>query len=103
MLCPERRPENLRLKCFWLISYMCCLHLEKIDLMKISLVFKGRINAQEIVSDTEASVGPRGGAACIACLIQPVENEKFLCSLELLFLLVQAKRKERLIFVSFSH
>jgi len=61
--------------------------------MKISLVFKGRINALGIVSDTEASVGPGNGAACVACLIQPVENKKFLCSLELLFLLVQAKRR----------
>jgi hypothetical protein len=56
--------------------------------MKISLVFEGRINAMDNVSDTEASVGPGSGAACVACLIQSVENKKYLCSLELLFLLV---------------
>jgi len=45
--------------------------------MKISIVFKGRIKALAIVSDTEASEGLCGGAACIACLIRPVENKKF--------------------------
>jgi hypothetical protein len=45
--------------------------------MKILIVFKGRIKALAAESDTEASDGLCGGAACVAWLIQTVENKKF--------------------------
>jgi hypothetical protein len=45
--------------------------------MKISIVFKGRIKELVFASDTEACAGLCGGAACVAWLIQPVENKKF--------------------------
>jgi hypothetical protein len=50
----------------------------RIDIMKNLPVFKGRINAMAVASNTEASEGNCVGAACIAWLIQPVENQNFL-------------------------
>jgi len=58
--------------------------------------FQRRIPARGIVSNTEARAGLCGGAACIAWGIRPVENKKFLCSLDLLVLLNQAKSTEYL-------
>jgi len=58
--------------------------------------FQRRIPAEGIVSNTEARAGWCGGAACIAWGIRPVENKKFLCSLDLLVLLDQAKSTEYL-------
>jgi hypothetical protein len=52
------------------------IHSEE-DLMKISVVFKGRLVAKAFGSDTEAKVGLCVGAACIAWLSQTVENRKF--------------------------
>jgi hypothetical protein len=61
-----------------LIDMNFALHKEfRTDIMKILIVFKGRINALAAVSDTEASAGFCDGAACVACLIPSVENKKF--------------------------
>jgi hypothetical protein len=48
------------------------------DLIKISVVFEGRLIGGAFESDTEASVGRCDGAACIAWISRPVENRKFL-------------------------
>jgi len=53
--------------------------------------FQRRIPAGAFLSNTEAREGQCRGAACIAWGIRPVENKKFLCSLDLLVLLDQAK------------
>jgi hypothetical protein len=45
--------------------------------MKISIVFKEKIKALAIVSDTEASADFCDGTACIVCLIYYVGNKKF--------------------------
>jgi hypothetical protein len=47
------------------------------DLMKISVVFKGRLIAWAFESDTVAKVDLCDGAACIAWMRQTVENRKF--------------------------
>ena len=46
-------------------------------LMKISVVFEGRLNALDFESDTVAKAGMCDGAACIAWMSQTVENRKF--------------------------
>jgi hypothetical protein len=45
--------------------------------MKISVVFKGRLIALALESDTVAKAGLCAGAACIAWMSQTVENRKF--------------------------
>ena len=47
------------------------------DLMKISVVFEGRLIAWDLESDTVAKAGLCDGAACIAWMSQTVENRKF--------------------------
>jgi hypothetical protein len=47
------------------------------DLMKISVVFEGRLNAWAFESDTVAKAGLCDGAACIAWMSQTVEIRKF--------------------------
>ncbi len=47
------------------------------DLMKITVVFEGRLIAVAFGSDTEAKAGLWVGAACIAWMSQTVENRKF--------------------------
>jgi hypothetical protein len=49
----------------------------QVDLMKISVVFEGRLIARAFESDTEAKAGLCDGAACIAWMSQTVENRKF--------------------------
>jgi hypothetical protein len=47
------------------------------DLMKISVVFEGRLIAWDLESDTVVKAGLCDGAACIAWMSQTVENRKF--------------------------